>query len=162
MTSTKCPRAIAIGRSRCVRATPSRACRRAGSDRAMIIRVSGGEDGARTVEVARDESVFGKHSTSDVVLPDPKVSRRHARLVVEGGKLFLEDLGSTNGTTLGGRPVTSRVAVSPDDEIAIGPYRIHAELPPRAAQERTEVTPAPKDEATLPPTKKEPVSAKGT
>jgi pilus assembly protein CpaF len=128
----------------------------------MIIRVSGGEDGARTVEVARDESVFGKHSTSDVVLPDPKVSRRHARLVVEGGKLFLEDLGSTNGTTLGGRPVTSRVPVSPSDEIVIGPYRIHAELPQRAAEERTEVTPPPRDEATLPPKKKEPVSAAGT
>jgi pilus assembly protein CpaF len=84
------------------------------------------------------------------VLPDPKVSRRHARLVVEAGTLFLEDLGSTNGTTLGGRPVTSRVPVSPTDEIGIGPYRIHVEMPKRATEDRTQVT--------LPPKEPEPAS----
>jgi pilus assembly protein CpaF len=116
----------------------------------MIVKITGGEEATRTVEMTRDQIVLGKHSACDVVLPDRKVSRRHARLVVEGGNLFLEDLGSTNGTTLAGSTVTARAAVSPGDEIIIGPYRIHAELPKQPAEERTAMTVPPKGLASAP------------
>jgi pSer/pThr/pTyr-binding forkhead associated (FHA) protein len=39
---------------------------------------------------------------SDVVLPHTTVSRRHARLLLAGGVLQVEDLGSTNGTSVDG------------------------------------------------------------
>ncbi|MGV3720176.1 MAG: FHA domain-containing protein [Actinomycetota bacterium] len=42
---------------------------------------------------------------ADVVLPDPTVSRRHAQVTLSDGRLLVEDLGSTNGTFVGGRPV---------------------------------------------------------
>ncbi|MGH7804805.1 MAG: FHA domain-containing protein, partial [Candidatus Binatia bacterium] len=93
----------------------------------MIVRIEGGEQPARAVELGRAEAVLGKHSACDVVLPDARVSRRHAKLVEDGGGLWLEDLGSANGTTVGGKPVTTRVALGKADEIAIGPFRIRAE-----------------------------------
>jgi len=43
----------------------------------------------------------GRDSSNDIVLPDPKVSRRHARITIQDGKFYVTDLDSTNGTFLG-------------------------------------------------------------
>ena len=48
------------------------------------------------------EVVLGREAGCDIVLADPRISRRHARLAVRGGTLAVEDLGSTNGTCLNG------------------------------------------------------------
>jgi DNA-binding NtrC family response regulator len=45
--------------------------------------------------------------TASVEIPDPRMSARHARLIVEDGGLLLEDLGSTNGTFVNGQRVES-------------------------------------------------------
>jgi len=44
------------------------------------------------------EYILGRFPTNDIVIPDPYVSRRHARIFYKDGKWFIEDLGSTNGT----------------------------------------------------------------
>ncbi len=41
---------------------------------------------------------IGRSPENVIILPDPTVSRKHAVIKVEDGKLVLEDLGSTNGT----------------------------------------------------------------
>jgi pilus assembly protein CpaF len=104
----------------------------------VIVRVEGGDQPARTLEIDRAEVVIGKHSACDVVLQDSTVSRRHARIVVEGAALWVEDLGSSNGTSIGGNRLSARTALGKDDEISIGPFRLHAE--PRAPRaDSTEV-----------------------
>jgi hypothetical protein len=52
------------------------------------------------------EYVIGRHPGSIVPITADGVSRRHARLVVGHGQAVLEDLGSRNGTYLGGERVT--------------------------------------------------------
>ena len=55
--------------------------------------------------------------------PEAKVSRRHARITVNNGQYFLEDLGSTNGTFInrGKRlPPGQRQALCDGDEIIVG------------------------------------------
>ncbi|MFN2488946.1 MAG: FhaA domain-containing protein [Actinomycetota bacterium] len=47
---------------------------------------------------------IGRQSTNDVVLSDPNVSRRHAELRRNGDRWVLVDLGSTNGSTVNGKP----------------------------------------------------------
>jgi two-component system, NtrC family, response regulator GlrR len=46
--------------------------------------------------------LVGTHASADVVLDDPLVSRLHARIDVEHADYVLRDLGSTNGTRVGG------------------------------------------------------------
>jgi pilus assembly protein CpaF len=92
----------------------------------LTIRKEGAE--AREVRVAGDTAVLGKHSACDVVLDDGRVSRRHARLRAVGAELLLEDLGSTNGTEVGGRSVESERAIGPAEEIVIGPFHVVARL----------------------------------
>jgi hypothetical protein len=55
--------------------------------------------------------------------PQAKVSRRHARIINQGGQFFVEDLGSTNGTFINrGRRLLPghRVALKNGDEIIVG------------------------------------------
>ena len=68
---------------------------------------------------------IGRNPQSSVVLDDdPNVSRKHA-LVQRGssGDYYLSDLGSRNGTTRNGLPVTSPVPLSDGDSFTIGAHR---------------------------------------
>ncbi len=74
--------------------------------------------GPRTIDI-------GRAPESDVVLDYPMISWEHARLVVEAGRLLLEDKGSTNGTSVGqpGKRI-QRAEVRPDDHVFFGSFKI--------------------------------------
>jgi DNA-binding winged helix-turn-helix (wHTH) protein len=56
-----------------------------------------------TFSLGQGENVLGRVEEGAVFVDDPSVSRRHARILVEGETATLEDLGSRNGTWLGAR-----------------------------------------------------------
>lgn len=64
--------------------------------------------------------VIGRAPESDVVLNDTFVSSRHAAVAAGEEGLVLEDLGSTNGTLVGGRDVEGRLFVGVGEAVAIG------------------------------------------
>ncbi len=66
---------------------------------------------------------LGREPGNTILLDDPSVSRRHARIEVAGEKpeIQIEDLGSTNGTLLNGRPV-ARHPLCQGDLLQIGTY----------------------------------------
>jgi ABC-type multidrug transport system ATPase subunit len=57
-------------------------------------------------------------------LPHPGVSRRHARLVIEGGEAILTDLRSANGTFVNGERIKVATRLEPGDQVDIGPYAL--------------------------------------
>jgi hypothetical protein len=59
--------------------------------------------------LAAGESLVGSSVDCAVRILDPTVSRRHARLCVEGERVTVEDLGSRNGTRIGGRTIVGLV-----------------------------------------------------
>lgn len=63
--------------------------------------------------------VIGRAPDCDVRLDEPTVSSRHARLRWEGTQIVVEDLGSANGTWVGGQRVTS-ARVRAGDEVVLG------------------------------------------
>ena len=73
----------------------------------------------RTIEVRRP-IVVGRAAHADITLEDAFASDRHARFDTAEGRLFVHDLGSTNGTTVNGEPVTERTALSRGDTVRIG------------------------------------------
>ncbi|HEB53185.1 MAG TPA: FHA domain-containing protein [bacterium] len=82
----------------------------------------------------RNGAVLGRVAGCDVVLEDGKASRKHARLIVEAGVVEIEDLQSSNGTLLNGKPILRRM-LRDGDRIQIGKtvivYRA-GELPGRS------------------------------
>ena len=54
--------------------------------------------------------IVGRDSTnSELLIDDPTVSRRHAKLMLNAGKLFVCDLGSKNGTFVDGKPISTNL-----------------------------------------------------
>ena len=70
--------------------------------------------------------LFGRSPECELYLDDNRISRRHAKLELRGAKLVLEDLGSTNGTYVNNRRVTTSVELAPGDVIEIGDTRLKA------------------------------------
>ncbi len=65
--------------------------------------------------------LVGRAPGNDIVLRAPGVSARHARIVVEPGRLVLEDLGSRNGTFVGSPPRRiERAEIGLDDPLTFG------------------------------------------
>lgn len=66
------------------------------------------------------EVTIGRTSDNVLVLLDPGVSRKHASIVQERGKIFIQDLGSANGVTINGQKI-SRHELRSGDKISLGP-----------------------------------------
>lgn len=71
-------------------------------------------------ELIKSEHVIGRDDGVDVVIPTPAVSRRHARVMMEGGGYVIEDLGSSNGTFVNGDRLIGRRALQHGDQIRLG------------------------------------------
>jgi DNA-binding winged helix-turn-helix (wHTH) protein len=75
----------------------------------------------RHIPLALGENLLGRASDARIVIDLARVSRHHARIVVEAAKAVLEDLGSKNGTFLRGQRLTAAAELADGDEICIGP-----------------------------------------
>jgi pSer/pThr/pTyr-binding forkhead associated (FHA) protein len=64
--------------------------------------------------------LVGRAASADVRIDDPRVSRLHARIEMRDDGVYVEDLGSRNGTYVNGEPVVSSRQLARDDEITIG------------------------------------------
>jgi hypothetical protein len=77
--------------------------------------------GAGTEHPVHGELVLGREqATADLVIPDPGVSRRHARVLTHNGGVIVEDLGSSNGTYVNGHRISGPVELGTGDEVQLG------------------------------------------
>jgi DNA-binding winged helix-turn-helix (wHTH) protein len=74
----------------------------------------------REVALHPGENLLGRVENGVVWLDSVTVSRRHARIVVEGDRVTLEDLGSKNGTFVGERRVTEPTPLGDGDSFRVG------------------------------------------
>lgn len=79
--------------------------------------------GDRAREFQQSRVVVGRSRDADLQVDDPNVSRRHAVLYWEADRVYVKDLGSTNGTLVNGRPVTSG-PVDGGDVLTVGNSKI--------------------------------------
>jgi pSer/pThr/pTyr-binding forkhead associated (FHA) protein len=66
----------------------------------------------------------GRSPSADIVIAAGYVSARHARFTLMGQNLFVEDLGSTNGTTVNGQPIHDPVSLNNNDVVNVGDVSI--------------------------------------
>ncbi|MGE5375456.1 MAG: FHA domain-containing protein [Bacteroidota bacterium] len=82
--------------------------------------IKSGPNAGRVVDLPQGELLIGRIEPAGLVIGDSEVSRRHARLTFREGRYFLEDLGSVNGTILGGQRISGECPLADGDEIQIG------------------------------------------
>lgn len=88
------------------------------ADRASLALLQGGVS-VRDYPLAEEVSLIGRLAGSDVELPDPGASRRHAEIRRNGDEYVIVDLGSTNGTLVNERPIAEHT-LEEGDRITIG------------------------------------------
>ena len=98
-------------------ARPARKPRKKGPRKAVVIE---GDGKGRSFSLG-DEMVIGRADKCSLVLDDTYVSQVHARIYPkDGGRLMVEDLGSTNGTYLNRRRITAPAELQRGDQVKIG------------------------------------------
>lgn len=70
------------------------------------------------------QATIGRDTTNDISFPDDFISVRHALVTWSDNRWWIEDQGSTNGTTVNDRPIKSRVPIGPNDVIGVGRVRL--------------------------------------
>ena len=95
-----------------------------------------GPRAGQVIPLESSEMSLGRDTSNDIVIEDPEVSRRHARLFVQGNSYFIEDLGSTNGTSISGQRLAGPYQLQNGDMITLGEHTnlvyeaVEADRPP--------------------------------
>lgn len=79
-----------------------------------------GPRSGETISIEQAEFSIGREAGVDLQIDAPGISRRHARLTIQGSEAFLEDLGSTNGTFVNGEKVEKPRRLRNGDQIRLG------------------------------------------
>jgi pSer/pThr/pTyr-binding forkhead associated (FHA) protein len=87
------------------------------------------DESGREYPLRPGQNVIGREG--DVSITHAMASRRHAQISLDGDALFLEDLGSTNGTKLNGQPVVQgqRLNISSGDTVSFAGYEMKVSVP---------------------------------
>lgn len=90
-------------------------------ERALALAITAGPAGLVGTRVPLDATVrIGRAAGHELMIADDFVSTDHARIVPGAGGPVIEDLGSTNGTTVNGRRIEAPVTLAPGDSVGIG------------------------------------------
>ena len=77
----------------------------------------------KEVELSKERTTIGRRPHNDIIIDNLAVSGEHAVLITILNDSFIEDLGSTNGTTVNGQPVKKHF-LQPNDTVELGKYKL--------------------------------------
>jgi pSer/pThr/pTyr-binding forkhead associated (FHA) protein len=97
---------------------PRRAKRQRGEPRVLMI--SQGNQTGLAADLAGGMIMIGRGADCQLILEDDYVSTRHARVVSTPNGIYVEDLGSTNGTYVNGQRITAPTTITLADSVRIG------------------------------------------
>ena len=105
---------------------PSRRGKRPrGEPRVFVI--SQGNQAGLSAELAGGVIMIGRGADCQLILDDDYVSTRHARVVSSPNGIYVEDLGSTNGTYVNGQRITAPTTITLADTVRIGKTMLRLE-----------------------------------
>lgn len=129
---------------------------------AVVITDEGGV--RRRLDFSKSELTVGRVQGNDIVLAKRNVSKQHARLTLKDDQALVVDLGSTNGTWVNGRKITSPHPLKKGDKIYIADFILTVE-PANDDAERRSAAPSVSEpppiptQSTAPPPPSRPVRA---
>jgi hypothetical protein len=92
---------------------------RDGIDPRLVVIAAMGHDPQSELAIG-DSATLGRSQTADIKVDDPFASSAHARIFPRGQFMYIEDMGSTNGTYLNGRQLRQPERLKVSDSVRIG------------------------------------------
>jgi pSer/pThr/pTyr-binding forkhead associated (FHA) protein len=89
--------------------------------------ISRGNQAGLSAELAGGVIMIGRGADCQLILDDDYVSTRHARVVSTPNGIYVEDLGSTNGTYVNGQRITAPTTITLADAVRIGKTMLRLE-----------------------------------
>ncbi len=108
-----------------------------------LVVLSEGKARGQTIPITLQQFLIGRDKECQLRPASPMISKRHCAVLVKGGKAFVRDFGSTNGTFVNEDPVKGERELKNEDVLKVGPLQFRVAL---------EVTP-PVNKPTPPPPK---------
>lgn len=96
--------------------------------------VLAGRTSSREILLHRFPILVGRQRDCQLRITSRLVSRRHCQLTEEGGWLFVEDRGSSNGTFVNGDRLAGRTMLKPGDSLDVGPISFEVDYVPGPAE----------------------------
>jgi DNA-binding winged helix-turn-helix (wHTH) protein len=118
---------------------PARPDRRFGEDAdtpALVYRLVWGR---REITLDPGDNLVGRDRDAVVWIDDESVSRRHAKVTIADGVARVEDLGSKNGTFVGGRRIRSATRLADRESFRVGPATLTLRVLKRTGSTRSTV-----------------------
>ena len=106
-------------------APPRKSKRQRGQPR--VFTISQGRQAGLSADLAGGVIMIGRGADCQLILDDDYVSTRHARVVGTPNGIYVEDLGSTNGTYVNGHRITAPTTITLSDTVRIGKTMLRLE-----------------------------------
>lgn len=90
--------------------------------------VAQGVHTGKVIPVTTAEFVIGRDPACQLRPASPAVSKQHCGISVRGGKVYVRDCGSTNGTYVNGEQVAAEREVQTGDQLKVGPLEFHLKI----------------------------------
>ena len=84
----------------------------------------------RRIPLQPGDNILGRDVHDGISIDSQSVSRRHARISVTPAQATIDDLGSKNGTYVGGQRIATPVPLHDGDEVRVGSVMLHFRQPP--------------------------------
>lgn len=111
------------------------------------LQVVKGRSEARALRLIEGVNSIGRHDDCLIRIRSSQVSRRHCELFETEGRLFVRDLGSSNGTFVNGVKILGQQALNPGDVITVGGVALRLDSDAAAAVAAPKAAPSPGDTA---------------
>src|SRR5262249_48130187 len=93
-----------------------------------LVVMSDGKAKGQAIPVTLPQFVIGRDPQCQLRPTSPVISKRHCALLIKGGKVFVRDFGSTNGTFVNEDPVKGEKELTDKDILKVGPLLFEVSL----------------------------------
>jgi predicted component of type VI protein secretion system len=93
----------------------------------LVVKAAGPQEG-KVLPISLSQFVIGRDPQCHLRPASPMISKRHCALVQRDGKVFIQDFGSTNGTSVNDQPVKNEGELHNGDRLKIGPLHFEVRI----------------------------------